>query len=358
MDLKNNLSPYLLIIDGSSLLATSYYGILPIPLRNNKLTETEAQKHYSEILQTKDGLYTNAIFGFMNALMSILKNQRPKYIVVNWDASRNTFRKKMYPAYKGNRTDTPEPLKQQQETIRKILSFIGVKQFMSEQFEADDFSGSLARHFENQVHVRILTKDRDHLQLVDERVNIWLTFPIDKDGNCSQVNTLNQKFGIDATQMNVPLNVFRVTKDLVKPYYGAEASQIVDLKGLMGDTADNIPGVKGIGEKTASILLEKLKSIDELYYYIATNDDNDILEDFKDWHIRAGNKVLENLTAKSTTELVGEEAAKMSRNLARIYTDINLNNIPLSVFEQNIDEKKLYASLKRLEFQKIMDEYF
>ncbi len=358
MDFKNNLSPYLLIVDGSSLLATSYYGILPNALKNNKLSEADAQKHYSEILQTSDGLYTNAIFGFMNTLMSILKNQRPKYLVVNWDMGRNTFRRQMYPDYKGNRGDTPEPLKQQQETIRKILSFIGIKQFMSEQFEADDFSGSLARHFENQIHVRILTKDRDHLQLVDERVNIWLTFPIDKDGNCQQVETLNQKFGVDATKMNVPVNVFRVTKEMVKPYYGAEASQIIDLKGLMGDTADNIPGVKGIGEKTAMILLDKLKSIDELYYYLATNDDNDILEDFKDWKIRAGNKVLENLRATSSTELVGEQAAKLSRDLARIYTHINLNNISLSVFEQNIDEKKLYASLKRLEFQKMMDEYF
>lgn len=358
MDFKTNLSPYLLIVDGSSLLATSYYGILPNALRNTKLSEADAQKHYDEILHTSDGLYTNAIFGFMNSLMSILKNQRPKYLVVNWDKGRNTFRKQMYAEYKGNRGDTPSPLKQQQETIRKVLTFIGIKQFMSEQFEADDYSGSLARHFENQIYVRILTKDRDHLQLVDDRVNIWLTFPMDKDGKCSQVETLNQRFGIDVSQMNVPTNVFRVTKDLVKPYYGAEASQICDLKGLMGDTADNIPGVKGIGEKTAMILLDKLKSIDELYYYLATNDDIDILDDFKDWKIRAGNKVLENLRATSNTELVGEQAAKLSRDLATIYTHMNLDNVPISVFEQNIDEKKLYASLKRLEFQTILDEYF
>lgn len=358
MDLKTNLNDYMLIIDGSSLLATSYYGILPNALKNTKLSEKDAETHYSEILQTSDGLYTNAIYGFMNTLLSVLYHQKPKYIVVNWDMGRATFRQAMFKDYKGNRGATPTPLIQQQETIRKLLTFIGIKQFMSENYEADDFSGSLARLYENETYIRILTKDRDHLQLIDDKVNVWLTFPIDKDGNSKQVETLNARFNIDASTLNVPANVFRVTRNLVKPYYGAKPEQISDLKGLMGDTADNIPGVKGIGEKTASILIERLFSIDGIYNYLAVNDDEYILEDFKDWGIKNGNKVLTNLRAVSNTELVGEKAAKKSRDLAKIFTNINFGNLPISVFEQNVDERKLIATLKRLEFNKLLDIYY
>lgn len=241
---------YFLIIDGSSLLATSYYGILPPELKNSKLSESDAEKFYDKILHTTDGKFTNGIYGFMKTLLNIIKNQDPKYIVVNWDASRSkTFRREMYIDYKGNRGQTPKPLKEQQLLMREILKFIGIKQFFSVKYEADDYSGSLAKHFENQTYIRILTKDRDHLQLIDDKINVWLNFPMDKNGVSKQVDTLNNTFQVDTSKLNVPSNVFRVTKDIVKPYYGAEAPYIADLKALMGDTADNIPGVKGIGEK-------------------------------------------------------------------------------------------------------------
>lgn len=343
---------YFLIIDGSSLLATSYYGILPTTLKNKKLSEEDAEKYYNDILHTSDGKFTNAIYGFMKTLMSIIKNQDPKYIVVNWDSNRNTtFRKNIYPEYKGNRGVTPRPLKEQQEMMKDILKFIGIKQFFSDKFEADDFSGSLARHFENETYVRILTKDRDHLQLINDKVNIWLTFPIDKEGKSKQVETLNQKFLVDSSKLNIPANVFRVTKSIVKPYYGADAENITDLKALMGDIADNIPGVKGIGEKTAIILVEKFKTIENLYQYLSINDEDDILQDFKDFHIRSGKKVLESLNALSTNnEILGKDAAFLSKQLATIKTDINFGDLKLDVFERNIDEDKLNATLKRLEF--------
>lgn len=352
------MQDYLLIIDGSSLLATSYYGILPMALKNTKLSEEEAEKYYQDILQTSDGKFTNAIYGFMKSFLSILKNQNPKYIVVNWDASRNTFRKDMYPEYKGNRSNTPKPLKEQQEMMKTLLKFIGVKQFVSDKFEADDFSGSLAKYFENETYVRILTKDRDHLQLIDDKINIWLTFPMDKNGKSKQVENLNINFNIDSSKLNIPTNVFRVTKDIVKSYYGANAENITDLKALMGDTADNIPGVKGIGEKTACILIDKFETIENIYKYLSINDENDIIEDFKDFHIRGCKKVLEALNATSTTEIVGKEAAFLSKKLATIKTDINFGNLSLDIFKQSINDKNLIATLKRLEFKQILKQYY
>lgn len=354
------MQDYFLIIDGSSLLATSYYGILPQALKNKKLSEEEAEKYYKDILQTSDGKFTNAIYGFMKTLMSIIKNQDPRYIVVNWDSNRSTtFRRNIYPEYKGNRGKTPRPLKEQQEMMRDILKFIGIRQFFSDKFEADDFSGSLAKHFENDTYVRILTKDRDHLQLVNDKVNVWLTFPMDKDGTCKQVETLNTNFGVDASKLNIPTNVFRVTKSIVKPYYGAEAEHIVDLKALMGDVADNIPGVKGIGEKTAEILVEQFKTVENLYQYLSINDEEDILQDFKELHIRSGKKVLESLNANSiNNEILGKDAAFLSKQLATIKTDINFGDLKLDVFERAIEEPKLLATLKRLEFNQILNQYY
>lgn len=351
---------YFLIIDGSSLLATSYYGILPPELKNSKLSESDAEKFYDKILHTTDGKFTNGIYGFMKTLLSIIKNQDPKYIVVNWDASRSkTFRREMYADYKGNRGQTPKPLKEQQLLMREILKFIGIKQFFSDKYEADDYSGSLAKHFENQTYIRILTKDRDHLQLIDDKINVWLNFPMDKNGVSKQVDTLNNTFQVDASKLNVPSNVFRVTKDIVKPYYGAEAPYISDLKALMGDTADNIPGVKGIGEKTAAILIDKFHTIEELYNYLSINDEEDILDDFKTFKIRSGKKVLESLNANSSNkEILGKDAAFLSKSLATIKTDINFGNLSLDVFERNIDSNKLKATLTRLEFKQLLKEYF
>lgn len=351
---------YFLIIDGSSLLATSYYGILPPELKNSKLSESDAEKFYDKILHTTDGKFTNGIYGFMKTLLNIIKNQDPKYIVVNWDASRSkTFRREMYIDYKGNRGQTPKPLKEQQLLMREILKFIGIKQFFSDKYEADDYSGSLAKHFENQTYIRILTKDRDHLQLIDDKINVWLNFPMDKNGVSKQVDTLNNTFQVDTSKLNVPSNVFRVTKDIVKPYYGAEAPYIADLKALMGDTADNIPGVKGIGEKTATILIDKFHTIEELYNYLSINDEEDILDDFKTFKIRSGKKVLESLNANSSNEeILGKDAAFLSKSLATIKTDINFGNLSLDVFERNIDSNKLKATLKRLEFKQLLKEYF
>ena len=242
--------------------------------------------------------------------------------------------------------------------MRQILKFVGIKQFFSDKYEADDFSGSLAKYFEKDTYIRILTKDRDHLQLVDDKINVWLTFPVDKDGVSKQVNALNSKYGVDASKLNVPSNVFRITKDIVEPFYGAEAECVVDLKALMGDTADNIPGVTGIGEKTASLLIKNFKTIENLYNYLETNKEEDIVNSFKTMGIRGGKKVLNSLIETSTNDIVGKQAALLSKQLAMIKTDINFGDLDISVFERNINDVNMIATLKRLEFNSLLNQYY
>jgi DNA polymerase-1 len=192
---------------------------------------------------------------------------------------------------------------------------------------------------------------------VDDKTNVWLTFTVDKEGFSTQVDELNAKFNIDASSLEIPNNVFEVTKDLVKPFYGVEASGVVDLKALMGDTADNIPGVKGIGEKTANILVDKFKTIENLYGYIEGNNEEDVCAYFKECGIKSSKKVYSVLTAKDNNGIAGKEAALLSKQLATIKTDINLGELPLEVFETKINEDNLITSLKRLQFNSLLNYY-
>ncbi|MBR3484084.1 MAG: DNA polymerase I, partial [Lachnospiraceae bacterium] len=119
---------YLLLVDGSSLLTTQYYGNLPREILFAK-TEEDKKKHYHKIMQTANGIYTNAVYGFMRTLLKILKSQKPKYLAVAWDKSRNTFRREIYADYKGNRGETPAPLKEQFILCEELLSAMNIKQF-------------------------------------------------------------------------------------------------------------------------------------------------------------------------------------------------------------------------------------
>ena len=132
---------YLLLIDGSSLLTTQYYGNLPREILFAKSDE-EKKKFYHKIMQTRTGIYTNAIYGFMRTLLKIIKEQKPAYIAVAWDKSRNTFRREIYSEYKGNRGETPKPLKDQFILCEELLEKMGIRQFMDDSFEADDFYDS------------------------------------------------------------------------------------------------------------------------------------------------------------------------------------------------------------------------
>ena len=165
--------PYLLIIDGSSLLSTQFYGNLPPAVLMAKTVE-EKERHFSRIMQTSTGVYTNGIFGFLRYLLKVIRQQKPTHLAVAWDITRDTFRRRLCADYKANRSETIVPLKEQFALCQDILRRIGVVQYMSTEFEADDYSGSLAATFEGEIPVRILTKDHDYLQLADERTTIWL----------------------------------------------------------------------------------------------------------------------------------------------------------------------------------------
>ena len=148
---------FLLIIDGSSLLSTQFYGNLPREILFAK-TQEEKEKYYHKIMQTSKGVYTNAVYGFFRTLLRIVKEQKPSHLVVTWDISRDTFRRKLYPAYKAQRSETMLPLKEQFVLCQNALESVGICQLMDEEYEADDFSGTIASMFEGEIPVRILTR--------------------------------------------------------------------------------------------------------------------------------------------------------------------------------------------------------
>ena len=161
----NNLGKKLLIIDGSSLLSTSFYGTA----KDLMFAKTDEQRElaYKKLMQTKSGIYTNGVYGFIKTLNKILDNQKPSHLAVVFDLSRETtFRKQMYSEYKGTRKKSPEPLRAQFKLMQEVLEYIGVPVLKSLEFEADDFAGSLARKFEDEIPVYCHTKDHDYLQLI------------------------------------------------------------------------------------------------------------------------------------------------------------------------------------------------
>ena len=164
---------YFLIIDGSSLLFTQYYGNLPREILFEK-DEEKKKQYYHKIMMTSKGVYTNAVYGFLRYLFKVLKTIPPTHLVVNWDISHTTFRTALYPDYKSNRSSMPEPLAEQFELCQDILAKMGIAQLMSETYEADDFSGTVAKRFEDEIPVRIISKDKDYLQLVDDKTELWI----------------------------------------------------------------------------------------------------------------------------------------------------------------------------------------
>ncbi|MCQ2495028.1 MAG: DNA polymerase I [Lachnospiraceae bacterium] len=337
---------YLLLIDGSSLLSTQYYGNLPREILFAK-TEEDKKKFYHKIMQTRKGVYTNAVYGFMRTLIKIINEQKPEYLAIAWDKSRNTFRRDIYPEYKGNRGETPAPLKQQFELCEDILSKMNIPQFMHDRYEADDFCGSLAAKFEKELPVKIFTKDNDYLQLVSENTNLWLM-------HASQDKTeeLYKKYGIKPDG-SVPERAFNLTPELVKAEFGVEPSSINSLKGLQGDSSDNIKGVPGIGPTTAVALIAKYKNVAALYDEIRGLDVKQQKEKAKEWKEELGisRSPFGPLLKQSDEELVGEKAAFLSEELATIKRDIDLSDVSLESLKLNIDRSSAVKCFEELEFK-------
>ena len=250
----------LLIIDGSSLLSTSFYATATAYLMAK--TDEDKEKALTRLMKTSDGRYTNGVFPFMRTLLSLIKKNQPTHLAVVWDVSRQTFRQEIAGGtYKGTRKATPHPLKEQFISTQNLLQGI-VPQFLSEKddeevYEADDFAGSLAKRFQNEIPVFLHTKDEDYLQLVDTNTRVWL--------GSSKADKMFEDFGLNRQEFNVPDGFFEFTLSTLKDIKGLEPYQIVEYKALCGDTSDNIPGVKGVGEKAVIPLLQEYGTVEAIY---------------------------------------------------------------------------------------------
>ena len=274
----------IMILDGNSLLFRAFYALPP--------------------LKTKKGQYTNAVYGFLSMLYKLIDTYSPEYLCVAFDPEKPTFRHQQYKDYKATRQKAPSELVQQFQLIRDVLDIHRIKRVEVEGFEADDLAGTFACAAKEQgTDVYLVTSDKDYLQLIDENVKVILT-----------------KKGVSNTE--------EMDLKSMEEEYGLTPEQFVDLKALMGDSSDNIPGVSGVGEKTALKLMQEYKSLDNIYENIDS----------------IKGKLKEKLEADKMQ-------AYMSQTLARIITDIPIE-FDIEEFKmQKPDMKKLSELYDELEFR-------
>lgn len=278
----------IMIIDGNSILFRAFYAMPP--------------------LKTKKGQYTNAVYGFLNMLYKLLDDYSPEYICVAFDPKKPTFRHEQYSEYKAGRAKAPDELVQQFELIRNVLSIHNIKCIEIDGFEADDVAGTMSKaSTQNGIDVYLVTSDKDYLQLVDDNVKVLLT-----------------KKGVT--------NIKEMDREAIKEDYEIQPEEFVDLKALMGDQSDNIPGVSGVGEKTAIKLIKEYHNLDNLYLNI------------------------DNITGKLKEKLENDKMqAYMSKTLAQIVTDIPVEidfNDYKSVEADSDKLMKLYDELEFKNFKK------
>lgn len=345
---KNNNENFL-VIDGSSMLATAYYGTLPKSILYAK-TEDEEKLHYSEILHTSKGEYTNAVFTMLKIILKIINEQKPSHIVVAFDKSRETtFRRKMYAEYKNNRKPTPEPLKSQMKLMQDILDTIGIKTLISDEYEADDLAGSVVCKFKDEMPMIFMTKDHDYLQLIDNNVTAWMV-------QTSKENAmlLWAKYGDDKSyiDLNLPDKVMPFSENVVLGEDGVYPDQIVDLKAIAGDSSDNIPGIKGVGPITTTVLLKGYGTLEGIYAAIdeCENDDAKEKELVNSWKKFLGIKRSPLKAFKEQRDM-----AFLCKDLATIRTDIEIP-YALDDFKVNIDLVELKRVLEQYEFGSMFDE--
>ena len=251
-----------ILIDGSSMLVTNYYGNLPKALLFEKDPEKK-EKLFSQILHNDKGQYTNAMYGMMRTILKIIAEQKPTHMMFAFDMTRDTFRREKYPDYKGNRGETPEPLKEQFENMEKLLEEMGFAVFYDNRYEADDIVGSVVTRFEKEIPSYIITKDHDYLQLVSDYTRVWLIQTKQETADELQ-NKYGAEFGWNSKLVSIPDKAFEVTPPLCLNEYGVRPEQIPDLKGIQGDTSDNIPGVKGVSS-AAIPLLAKYGTVEKIF---------------------------------------------------------------------------------------------
>lgn len=333
----------LLLFDGNSVMTSNYYGSAPI--RGKEETDEE---YFPKLLQTKSGIYTNAIIITLKQMFSLILREKPDYVAVAFDKSRNTFRREIFSEYKGTRGASPSPLKEQLVTMQELLTSIGIPYFVSEKYEADDIISSIVYQFKNltDMKIQIVTKDRDYYQLVDENVTLWQAQP-----SLDSANRWYKKWGYsDAERKNMPLKMVPITTDVVYEEFGVYPELIPDVKGIIGDTSDNIPGVKGVSSAAAT-LLSYYGSLEKIYEAI----DKDV-ETFT-----AMCKLLAIKRNPTKALISGRESAFLSKKLATMITpkiDTGINKyLPISIDELKLNiPSDINSNLAKLEITSL-DSY-
>lgn len=284
----------LLLIDGNSILNRAFYGLPD--------------------LTNSQGVHTNAILGFLNILLKIMEEEKPDYLTVAFDLKAPTFRHKLYAAYKGTRKGMPEELREQLPYMKECLTAMGIQIAQMEGFEADDILGTMAREGEKcGMDVVILSGDRDLLQLATKKIKIRI--PKTKKG---------------VTEIE------EYTEEQVRETYGVTPIEFIEMKALMGDASDNIPGVPGVGEKTAEKIIAAFHSVENAYAHV------------------------EEITPPKTREALKDnyESARLSRILVEIKTDC-----PLEVSIEGGKLGELFTEeareiFSKLELKSILRKYF
>lgn len=335
---------HLLLIDGSSLLSCCFFGNLPREYRFAK-TDKEKDKFLHKLRHSPSGEYTNGVFTMLSSIFRVIERQKPSHIVVAWDLTKEfTFRNKMFPGYKAHRKDFRPELASQFSLSQIILKELSIAQFVFQEYEADDIIGTLARKFETDIKITIWTKDQDILQLVSEDIKVWLI-----TSKCSEMYA---QFGIDIKELNIPNGVFEYTPFYIENFYGVKPIQIIDRKAIEGDPSDNIPGISGIGKKSAIPLLQEFGTVEGIYDFIENSSEKDIKQVFKDLGILRS--PLDKLTEESNTKLVGKKAALLCKKLATIKCDIKeLSNVTLDSLRFKIDEEVMKSIFAKLWFTNI-----
>ena len=289
----------LLLIDGNSILNRAFYGIMG----NN-------------MLKTKDGKYTNAVYGFLSIMFKVMDELNPDYMMVTFDMKGPTKRHLEYKEYKANRRGMPNELAEQMPMIKEILRAMNIDIIEKEGYEGDDILGTLSVFGEkNKLDVTILSGDRDNFQLATDKVTIRI--PRTKAGK-TEVDEYNKK---------------RIEEE-----YGIKPKQLIEVKGLQGDTSDNIPGVPGIGEKSALTLIQKYGSIENLYKAVENNED-----DLK-------GKQRENIINNKDLALLSKELGTIDTSVP---VEVNLEE--LKVEEWN--KQEVLKIFKELNFKRFIDRF-
>lgn len=282
-----------LVLDGNSILNRAFYGI--------------------KMLSNKKGQMTNGIYGFLSTLQKLLSEVSPQAIAVAFDLPKPTFRHKMYDRYKASRKGMPEELASQLPILKEILVAMGYKLITCEGYEADDILGTFAKYCENKGYeCTLATGDRDCLQLVSDHVFVRIA---------------KTKFGKAESVL--------YDKEKIKEDYGVTPTQLIDIKALQGDVSDCIPGVKGVGEKTAKSLIEKYESIENIYNNIENLD------------------IKPNLKSKLISD---KEKAYLSYDLGKINKDVPIEINDSDFIPSEMDTDSLKKIFTELEFFKFMDK--